>query len=366
MCRDIANGGRRCPSHTNPTLIANRNAKRRALYAKGKTGGSTSQESGTLNALGLVVTPVTGELVERKYFNDKEFSGIIDYTKLDDDSYKEFGFKDPMELRDTMEHHDDLDFLIEVSNEEMKDLNNQQREALMLFTTNEYSWINSTFYNDKPTNSGITKGSIEDIESRKTKIFAEDEDDNPGYYDFSHENQTPALIEELSGHMDSALDTGPYKQRIVYRGMRETNSAFNGTSIEEYVSKNLQVGQEMVFDGYQSTSMSATLALAYSDTLTADENGKPGLFFEILTPTGVNVVGVSNYEDELEVILPRGARYMVVGVHENSSIATTRHQQDCTVVQVVAITDDGAICTSDNRHVAPKVTDKQLYGVTNS
>lgn len=43
MCRNLNHGGRRCPSYTDPVLIANRNARRRALYAARKQGVQVSE-----------------------------------------------------------------------------------------------------------------------------------------------------------------------------------------------------------------------------------------------------------------------------------------------------------------------------------
>jgi hypothetical protein len=105
----------------------------------------------------------------------------------------------------------------------------------------------------------------------------------------------------------------------------------------------------MVFDGYQSSSLDPDIA-------TNNYAGNDGLLFEIKTAEGINATAVSEYAHESEVLLPRGARYTVVGIHKGINMG---YSNNLTVVQLVAITDEGAITDETHVHTPPPLTEKQ-------
>ena len=136
MCRDIANGGRRCPSHTNPVLIATRNAKRREVYAKVKDANKREDFNlvSSLQELGLISTPVTGENIDNNYLIAQKISGVIDYTALNENSHKAFGFNTPGE--NPTPGMDDMEALDKISEKEVEALSDKEKASLRFFTSN--------------------------------------------------------------------------------------------------------------------------------------------------------------------------------------------------------------------------------------
>jgi hypothetical protein len=386
MCRSTFDGGRRCPSHTDPVLIANRNARRRAKYAQTHINAkSNNTEAGERvlhsanassfthslftykpsknslfapqpnknsqiiyekakeeneNAFGVTTKEYEGYLVDNSYFSKKQNSGLLNYTKLDENSYKEFGFKDPDEPR-----YSEVDFktLKELSESELQDHSIAEKKALKTFTSNDYKWINSALYG---------KGSLQ------KETPAEEEDYKPYYGDdlktidhsyTAEEKQTPSRFKELVNTLDRALDKGPKQQRILYRGMYAYHPAWgNPAGLEQYVNDNYAIGKEFKFDGYQSTT--------YNPIQAGGSAGEQGVLFEISTPSGVNVISVSEYDTEEEAILSRDARYMIVGLHKNVTFVSQSgpksdypsYKEGVTIVQMVEITEDGYVKDETN------------------
>ena len=397
MCRSHADGGRLCPSQTDPKLIANRNARRRAAYAKRKKSNLVIAEKREVKPfsehslarhftgdeqpfysigdsdknedLGVEVKTYAGELSRTGYFAHTQVSGKIDYTKLDEQSYKVFGFDDP---DDTREQNIDVDTLVALSRAEIEDFAISEKKAIRTYTGGSYGLINKALYNTDP---------------EETDLFdLGDEEDKPYYDDEPGEDKmfspklglgstiqaarTPKFIKEFAEKMDGAVAQSPGQQRIVYRGMKYSHSAFKQSPNQEmtnrvsaFAEENYPIGQELKFDGYQSTS--------YSPAQAADYAGECGIVFEIRAASGVNVSGNSTYKDEQEVVLGRDTRYMVVGVHkkiqygymgreleyeddddqEGMMVDSFQTKSGVTVVQLVEITEDGSI--RDETNYAP-------------
>lgn len=395
MCRPNTLGGRRCPSHSNPAAIANRNARRRAQYAKNRGKArvvgshlpevTSSQpvvaqfksfdtsdhplyganitsfgpgpmfiETGkveTNEALGITTKTYSGEMVNGYYLDEKQISGRIDYTALTKDSYKDFGFQDSdgdSLSRTSISNKWEIEDLSAV---ELKALSPIEQTALRLFTTSQYEWINGALYGGK---YGL------DNETKPHKPYFVGEKALPDAYHYEAENSaTPSFLKELTGHMDAGLDRGPKQQRVLYRGMSNGNRVFNPKDYNDtdaskrWVDENIKLGQEMIFDGYQSASVDAAIGLDY-----AKNNG---VLYEIRTASGVNVTNVSEFDFEKEVILPRGARYMVVGVHQDKTINSNgRKIGNVSIVQLVEITEAGDIVDSEHTQARPALTQQQL------
>jgi hypothetical protein len=391
MCRSTIDGGRRCPSHTDPVLIANRNERRRAKYAEKhkqhgepevgltpvspasilvmtdyenykKHIGDSSREmfeqqggASESNELGISRTKHSGLLVDNGYLSEYQLSGKLDYTKLDPVSFRSFGFQDPDEARFNQL---DMDELKSLSQDELANIGIAEQKALRTYTGNSYEDINEALYNDDPL-------------SRQLKTYPEYE----SVYDDSISDSTysgplgypiPArgtreFLKDFDSRVTSAMSKAPQKQRIVYRGIKRTHPSLVG-GLDKYVDDQLSLGQEVKFDGYQSTSVAPGVALTYS----GDDDG---LIFEIKTPSGINVSNVSGYDDEREVILPRGGRYTVVGVHKkvqytvqdvDSEVESDAFARTVTIVQLVEINETGYIRDESNYSAPPALTDLQL------
>lgn len=385
MCRSTLDGGRRCPSHTDPVLIANRNARRRAKYAQQKPATTPvtvehavlpsdfqhslfrSYHAGNkatlykakdeeVSPLGVTVKHHTGLLAEESYFSKQQNSGLLNYTKLDENSYKEFGFQSPDEERTNSWT---LNQLKELSKVELGDMTISEKKALQTFTGDWYKTINVSLYGKLPSYLG--KGNSE------YKPRYNDELDENGDLKRTIGIDRPEFIQEFTDLADSAMTKTPKQQRILYRGMARHHSELYASTMSDttekivkYVDENYSLGQEVMFDGFQSTS--------YSPTIAADYAGKGGILFEIKTASGANVISISEYGDEREVILPRHSRYMVVGVHKKATYVAddidkdqAYHRQDnTTIIQLVEITDDGYVRDETNFTSPPPLTEHQL------
>jgi hypothetical protein len=429
MCRSTIDGGRRCPSHTDPVLIANRNARRREKYAKahnkavkpkgfdpynlpehlknpqpvkeepavGKFIPQQSEpideglaakhglfrahftETGNLysntgnvfsyaeeeqhSALGVTSKHYEGELTDTEYLSSRQVSGQINYTKLNEESYKAFGFQDPEEERKTDLN---LDQLKQLSKEELTDYPLSLQHALRYFTSGSFEWVNSALFKDRSgtpmTDRNPDKAPYQPV--FKNEPFSETKRFGPAWQMDQDERETPELLKETVTKIDLAMSNSHKQQRVLYRGMAADHSAFLDSGVESYVDKNMSLGQEVIFDGYQSSS--------YSPTVAADYSGNNGLVFEIRTPSGINLTGISAFPSEREVLLPRNTRYMVVGVHKkvewtgsspsmwNGESRVKEERSNTTVVQLVEITEEGYVRDENNFKYAPPLTEGQL------
>lgn len=386
MCRSTIDGGRRCPSHTDPVLIANRNARRRAKYAQHKPGNApfpvehavtTSEfqhslfrsyhagnkavlyerkDGEAVSPLGITVRERTGLLAYENYFSSKQNSGLLNYTKLDETSYKEFGFQPPEEERTNSWT---LDQLKELSEAELGDMTVSEKKALQSFTGDPYKMINVSLYGKGP--SYLSKSKVE------YKPYYNDETEEDGTWQHVIGAEKPEFIQEFTKLADSAMTKTPKQQRIVYRGMGRHHAELYASTMSEttekiakYVDENYSLGQEVMLDGFQSSS--------YSPTIAADYAGLGGILFEIKTASGANVTSISDYGDEREVILPRHSRYMVVGVHKKATFVADdigkdqayKRQDNTTIIQLIEITDDGYIRDETNFSAPPPLTEQQL------
>lgn len=341
MCRA---GGRRCPSHSNPTLIAERNARRRETYRNNKTGQRVAS------------TALGGNLADMGYFSHIQNNGIIDPKLLTPDSYTSFGFHNPHSLHKQV----DLTEFYKEAQKEMSPIASHQKRALKLFTTNEYQWINNSLYGWLKEGEGLrpqTKPHQPEFAPtllpKKTHSYAKEE-------------RTPELLEEIVTTMDSAFIDAPSEQRITYRGLRGKSRLLQTAGgRNSYIDKNCQIGAELTFDGYQSTTYDPDAAAGFART--------DGIIFEIKSSSGLHLTSISDHPPEMEVILPRGAKYVVVGVHKDVDYQTlsTDYETDkvitsrklVSVVQLVEVRDNYVVGTHTNRTAPPALTPTQLSPV---
>lgn len=378
MCRPKSQGGRRCPSHSDPILIAARNARRRENYHASKVvllANQTSEEatgqkishaasvqsfrdsgkaffSKKLNGkkianmykpkgltqasqkINIKSSENEGYLVEKEYFSNKNVEGVINYNNLDENSYKEFGFKS-MEggYRNTRSQKTDDSEIMNLSKNEVKDLTKDEKFSLQFFTSNQFNWFNKALYS----------GDLDGDESKGEHRLFETSSTDYGAGTVPYQSQNKATVRYITDKMDSALAKGPGVQRIVYRGISKNSPIFED-NVSQWIDSNAKLGQEITFDGYQSASHVNNTAANYA--------GKGGLVYEILTPEGVNVTSLSDYTWESEITLPRQSRYMVVGVHKDVPTTTSVLNPNVTntrnIIQLVAINDKGEVLTGQN------------------
>lgn len=384
MCRPKSQGGRRCPSHSDPTRIAARNAKRRESYKNHKSemiekiivertvgenvSNAVSESSfkrsflnqnlkndakisdlfkpknQTIESKKINITSSEneGELVDQNYFSGKRVSGTVNYNNLDENSYKEFGFK---EISDSPEDYYYMDRRLKVNLEdfeklsqlELEQMSQTEKAALKFFTSNQYRWFNDAIYSNGK--------SLKD----EFNAFAGEppfEANSYGEYNLSNANidKNAENVKIISEKLDEAFENAPKIQRVVYRGKKAHTRAFEkyGGDVGKWIEENAKLGQEVKFDGYQSTTADIGIAASYS----GQHAGDPGLIYEIMTPEGVNLSSISEYEEEREILLPRDSRYMVVGVHKNQKLNS--FEGKAYVIQLVAINDKGEVLTGEN------------------
>lgn len=321
MCRT---GGRRCPSHSDPVVVAARNARRRAAYANRThpVSGYTQEmvalgKDKTIHPeLNISTVTASGELAENLYFDSTQVSGQINYNELDEESYQDFGFPEideyDVNVLPTSETISNHKLVKQLSEQELAGLTPEEREAVNLFTTDEFLRINGELYNI---------------------------DYEGGLIDESEMNYD---LDQVLTDMDNVFTKTPNFQRTVYRGMgvhhtlfRDNGSEYN-LDVADYVAENYQLGSELVFDGYQSSTTDPQVGLEFA--------GNQGLLFQIKTANGLNISSASKYDSEKEILLPRKARYMVVGVHDSVMVKNDA-VDDCvvTIVQLAEIDEQGYV-----------------------
>lgn len=234
--------------------------------------------------------------------------------------WKELGFQYPVSIR----RYDYWTKYSVAGDKEVAHLTERQRKALTFYTTDNFHWINAHLYkHGEPLPSGEARP-FEDYDFSGSK--------------FSHleKNPTRELAEEIIPTLDEALAEKRAEKRVVYRGLnRKGITGLTGTwpkedaDLHAYVDENFALGSEVKMDGYVSTSPSPKAALRYATNLVPGslKVRQEGIFFELLTRSGVNVSGISTHTDEAETLLPRGTRWKVAAVHKSKKL---RHQENAT------------------------------------
>ena len=371
MCRSTTQGGRRCPSSSDPEKRKAYNAIRRARYAasKGKKKtffGTTSntledsKEASTSNASAEKVPspppspaptaanketkettkPKPKETTKPKPKTVKKKEPNVTQPSVDKEPLSHFGLTrkavntELSKLGYIKEHvlsgvlrHDMID---DASHKELgfdgkdlltKDPNEELNKKLYGISMDE---IKPLTYDEKDSLTFFTSSSYEwfnNILYRKSAPSNETK------------AQTSENVKRVVGHLDSAMTKAPKTQKIVYRGVPAGSGLFIGKGVHQWVDENLTQGKEIVFDGYQSSTPDLRSAKSY-------KGYAGGLIYEIMTPEGINVTSISHYANEHEIILPRSSRYAVVGVQKTSDGGA--------VVQLVAINSKGEVLDGTN------------------
>lgn len=375
MCRSKIPGQkpRRCPSHKDPAQIAKRNAKRRQTYAVNKTlqgfgdldvngvvqksaflrgvpkassrgysvdSAYSRYEEPTFDAkYGVTFIKNDGELIRNHYLAETEIAGVLDPERFDQDTPEAFGFQKVKPVGSvTYRYASPANELDEYGKVETSSLSPDERVAVKFFTSNQHGWVGDALYGNPKL---VPDGDAYESKFDASKLH--DYDAGEVYLD--DEEHTPSALRELTGLLDSALEKGPGLSRIVYRGV----PADTGNAGE------VEVGETLTFDSYQSTSMNAKQAAIFANN---NDKSAGGTVYEILTPEGVNVMSETWEKSEQEVTLPRGCRYVVVGKHSGDLVYEDRYVD--TVVQLVAVDEKGAALNSLNRHKTKPLSEEQL------
>lgn len=263
--------------------------------------------------IGITVTNYDGDFVEFGHFSSKSLSGKPNWDKLNDGWAKKMGLPGDFNQRSdtklgtrsgmgkdfTMRH-------CAIGDIEGDSLNQDENLAISSYTGSAYDTVNRTLVGSRP----VDQSHIE-------------------------------LIERL----DRVTRAGGKQTRVVYRGT-------SLTSIQ--MDKEPDVGDDISFPTFQSTSSNPSVALLFGKTAVDDNRDtgveEPMLIMEISTPEGISVGNVAGPEYEAEVILPRGARYVVVGKYKLDP-----KLGDGTVVQMVAVNSKGELLDGTNDDPTPQL-----------
>lgn len=379
MCRPKSQGGRRCPSHSDPNRRLERNALARKNYHERKIKKeleSSSSESNTLQAqsafnnhqntdvflknvkeinnsknlftrsettrihkkLNIISNSNNGKLVENKYFSKETIAGTLNYNSLNENSYLDFGFEEVGDKYFGSRYQTAVKTdLVELSKKELTEVSLKEQAALRFFTSGSFKWFNKAIY---------TKGANLDSTLEQDKDFDPLASvTNPKeYIPILDKDKTFETVKTVAKYLDTAVEKGPKVQRILYRGVSSKSSTFKGyENSSAWIDANSSIGQEVEWEGYQSTSYESLTAANFSNM---GQLKSPGIIYEILTSEGVNVSDLSHFSEEAEVVIPRKSRYVVVGVHKN--IETGHFGRKSHVVQMVAINSKGEILDGSN------------------
>lgn len=249
-------------------------------------------------------------------------SGKINPNELNKESWKDFGFSGPNLLK-MKANKDELFLYNKASEQELKNLTENERNAIKFFTSSAFANFNRVIFGNLKIN---------DKEQKE-------------YYN------------NIANQIDNGLNKKPKLTRTVYRGVKTRASIFgiNTTDdyqtktnkINTYIDKNYNIGKTVDFEGYQSTSLDPSVAIDWAD--------KDGIVFEIMTPNGVNITSISQNADETEVLMPRNTKYMVVGVQKPDEIPFSYKSKPSHIIQLVAVDENNNILTDDYKHKTSKI-----------
>lgn len=234
--------------------------------------------------------------------------------------WKDLGFQYPVAVR----RSDSWSKYSVAGDKEVAHLTERQRKALTFYTTDNFHWINAHLYKHG-----------EALPSGEARPF-EDYDFSGAKFSHLEKNPTRELAEEIIPALDEALAQKHAEKRVVYRGLnRKGIQSLTGTwpkedsDLHAYVDEHFKLDSEVQMDGYLSTSPAPKAALRYATNLLPGSSRimQEGIFFELLTRSGVNVSGISTHTDEAETLLPRGTRWKVAAVHKSKKL---RHQENAT------------------------------------
>lgn len=273
MCRT---GGRRCPSHSDPTMVAARNARRREQYSSRNQGYSTMVDE---------ENPVAGMLnhASMGLYGKKS----VGFTPLDE-GYEPFD-----------EYSEDWE---------------EYKEDAKLFLRTLRGEYGKKFYDLQTSLYSYTAGDYNDVRDYlngyRVRATSKEEMEKP------FEKRTIKMVKRIISDLDGALKltTPPASPRKVYRGM-QVPVRVPAEDAAAWVAENFTPGKVVSQKSYMSTTLNPAKANFFSGT-------KNGVIFEILTKEGAVLgQGTSQYNEmETEVLMPREAKFKVVSVTVDAEV----------------------------------------------
>jgi hypothetical protein len=294
MCRT---GGRRCPSHTDPTKVAAYNERRRLLYnLKVKLNHVQPVEDFTsrFNAFPIDALRKRISAVEAAVFH----SEAVKFSKTLIPDYNE---KTAEDTRWVVDH-------------DYYDRNLDKNEALIFYTSSGYKMIRNYL------NSGLHETPDWDNPEYTNTIFGQHQE----WFSDNIETTDKAL----------ALAEPPEEPRLVYRGMK-LGREIKPEDLDSWWAENFTVGSVVSQKNYMSTSLNPEVSISHfsnhaqRDTETPEEAAKRSVIIEIMSKQGAPLgYGTSTMgEVESEVLMPRNAKFKVVSVNHNVSVPFERKER---------------------------------------
>lgn len=287
MCRPKAAGGRRCPGHpkTRESVEA-RNERRRAAYAAKMQGeGEAWRDEGFLHP----------RLWRRGIGPDSE----------------------------------DLDNLADIGQRWRESLTPEERRAVSQYTMGAFDYINPLLRGgEEAYRQALVRGGT----------WAREEDFDDAY----------ALHTEYIKHLDSAFAKHPSisLKRTLYRSIKTGDELG-----KDWAKTRFKPGEEVTFPEFSSTSLDSDFAFYYAHqrntpehTVVLEIKARDGIILHEKSSRGAYSV----QDDEREILLDRGSRFKVVGVHESIKFEAARdtrywrkgQRMRVTVVQLVQMGEE--------------------------
>jgi hypothetical protein len=264
----------------------------------------------------ITTIETTGVLVNEKYLDAKQVYGKIDPSKLDENSAFLLGFPENYRTLqgESISHNRNLAWREDPENP-------SEITAIQLYSSYAGNWVNACLHGDEEA--------LANQKGRKVSL----RDDVRDYPDWEDEKDIPAdmknprTLKTITDSLDKTIRERslPY-QRTVYRGANRIGAA----------AANHKIGEKVIFEGYASTTYDINIASGFGSSA--------GVIYEIKTPAGLNIIRNSEYDHELEVLMPRNSQYIVVGKKQAKFDG-----QDVSVIQMIAVDDDNNILTHSKK-----------------
>jgi hypothetical protein len=263
MCRT---GGRRCPSHSDPKMVTERNARRRAAYAA--------------KVSNVIPAPV---------YNFPSITESLPYMDGEGNSPEEKQFfADQKAFFDLV----DPDAITMPAENEDRDLTEEEAEEARL--------RHEEFY----TLRDYTEDSFNDV--REYLI------DGEIFNNVDHEKTVASLDRAI------AKATPPKEDRVLYRGLAIPADVIDDERVDSWLEERFPVGGVISQKNYMSTSVSPSVANNFSEWNSSTDDD--GIIMQILSKKGAPLGLGTSYRglEEMEVLIPRDAKFKVVEVIRNT------------------------------------------------
>lgn len=197
-----------------------------------------------------------------------------------------------------------------------KYLTEEEKQAIKVFSSNNYKWINRSLYNSE---SELVEEEGKPLHQFVMKSMSEN---------YVEENPTRKQFKDVVNLLDSAFaKVQKPEPEILYRGQSLANPAIPGGTVKDlhaYVDNNFKLGKIVKTKGYLSTSPVAFAAMSYCGAVDREALNprNEGILFELKTNKGLDVQTLTLFSRETETMLPRGLKWRVVAVHKSKKVTS--------------------------------------------